>query len=293
MNLTPLDVRGVIKRYGLHLEKRLGQNFLIDPDALERIIRAADIQHDEFVLEVGSGIGNLTRLLADQAKKVITIEIDSSLIAPLQEVVKPFSNIQIIQGDVLKLDLSLIIRETDPELPKGFLVVANIPYYITSALIRHLMECTPSPDRLVLTVQKEVAERICAKPGKLNLMALSVQVYGEPRIESVIKASAFYPSPEVDSAIVRIDIYPKSLIPDSQLPFFFRLAKAGFSQKRKTIRNALSGGMAWKKSDTEKTLIACEIDPKRRAETLSLQEWQRLINITEGLQSPASGKFKH
>jgi 16S rRNA (adenine1518-N6/adenine1519-N6)-dimethyltransferase len=157
-------------------------------------------------------------------------------------------------------------------------VVANIPYYITSAVIRHLLEAEHRPSRAVLTVQKEVAERICAGPGKMSLLALSVQVYGKPAIVGQIPAEAFYPSPKVDSAILRLEIYPQPRIPTPLLDKFFVLIKAGFSQKRKTLRNALSGGLRIAPVDVEQLLTMAGIDPQRRAETLSLEEWGKLCN---------------
>jgi len=165
------------------------------------------------------------------------------------------------------------MREGEAGPPPRYRVVANIPYYITSALIRHLLEAPQPPELLVLTVQREVAERICAAPGELSLLALSVQVYGQPKIAARIPAGAFYPPPKVDSAVIRLDLYDQPRIPAPLLPTFFRLAKAGFSQKRKTLRNALAGGLGWKPVQAEALLHQAGIDPGRRAETLSLEEW--------------------
>jgi 16S rRNA (adenine1518-N6/adenine1519-N6)-dimethyltransferase len=159
-----------------------------------------------------------------------------------------------------------------------YLVVANIPYYITSAVLRHLLESGGHPRRLVLTVQREVAERICARPGKMSLLSLSVQVYGAPNIVAYIPAEAFIPAPKVDSAVLRVEILPKPLIPIHLLDIFFTLIKAGFSQKRKTLRNSLSGGLGIEHTGAEKILVAAGIDPMRRAETLSMEEWGRLCD---------------
>jgi 16S rRNA (adenine1518-N6/adenine1519-N6)-dimethyltransferase len=155
-----------------------------------------------------------------------------------------------------------------------YVVVANIPYYITSAVIRHLLESESKPRRVVLTVQREVAKRICAGPGEMSLLALSVQVYGKPSIEKTIPAAAFYPAPKVDSAVVKIEIYPEPVIPSANLDNFFRLAKAGFGQKRKTLRNSLGALLGREKA--ESVLAAAGIDPMRRAETLSLEEWRKV-----------------
>ncbi|HZW04026.1 MAG TPA: rRNA adenine dimethyltransferase family protein, partial [Anaerolineaceae bacterium] len=159
----------------------------------------------------------------------------------------------------------------------GYLVVANIPYYITSALIRHLLEAPRKPARLVLTVQQEVAERIAAVPGEMSLLALSVQVYGRPAVVARIPAGAFFPAPKVDSAVLRVDLYPDPVIPRERLEAFFRLIKAGFSQKRKTLRNTLASGLHLAPVEAAARLQAAGIDPQRRAETLSLAEWKDLV----------------
>jgi 16S rRNA (adenine1518-N6/adenine1519-N6)-dimethyltransferase len=201
----------------------------------------------------------------------VAVELDEKLLKVLGDMLGSYKNVDIIHADILELDLGELFNRP------GYLVVANIPYYITSALLRHLLETNQKPSRLVLTVQKEVAERICATPGKYSLLALSVQVYGEPRVAARIPAGAFYPVPKVDSAVVRVDIYPQPLIPPEKLDAFFRLAKAGFSQKRKTLRNALAGGMGWGKEKAWEILHAAGIDPQRRAQTLSIEEWGRLV----------------
>jgi 16S rRNA (adenine1518-N6/adenine1519-N6)-dimethyltransferase len=273
-NLPPLDVPGLLRRYGVRPDKSLGQNFLVDEAALRKVIEAGEISKEDSVLEVGPGLGSLTRLLAAVSRRVAAVELDPNLIPPLHEVLLPYSNVKIIQGDILDLDPEKLMTEAGDE--NGYLVIANIPYYITSTLIRHLLEAKLKPRRLALTVQKEVAARITARPGDLSLLALSVQVYGNPRTAAFIPAGSFYPPPTVDSAVVRIDIYPEPVITRSLLNIFFRLAKAGFSQKRKTLRNALSGGMAWKPAETGRFLEEAGIDPMRRAETLSLDEWGRL-----------------
>jgi 16S rRNA (adenine1518-N6/adenine1519-N6)-dimethyltransferase len=278
MSLPPLDVSGLLKRYGLRPDKRLGQNFLVDESALQRVVQAAEVTEEDAVLEVGPGLGNLTRHLADLARLVIAVEIDARFIPALKEVLLPFKNIRIVQGDILSLNPTELIMER-ADATSGYLVVANIPYYITSALFRHLLEANKKPDRMVLTVQREVAERICAAPGDMSLLALSVQVYGQPKVAATIPAGAFYPPPKVDSAVVRVELYPEPQIPASELPAFFRLVKAGFSQKRKTLRNALSGGMRWETSLTAQILQAASIDPMRRAETLNLDEWGNLVAV--------------
>jgi 16S rRNA (adenine1518-N6/adenine1519-N6)-dimethyltransferase len=271
--LAPLKIAALMRKYGLRPDKRLGQNFLQEPDALEKIVAAAEIKLLDSVLEVGPGLGGLTRYLALAANQVVAIELDQRLLPALQEVLAPFPNVRLVQGDMLKLPPAELIKA--PE----YLVVANIPYYITSALLRHLLESAPRPRRVVLTLQREVAERICATPGEMSLLALSVQVYGRPEIAAHIPAGAFYPVPRVDSAVLRVDVYPQPRLPYEQLESFFQLIKAGFSQKRKTLRNALSAGLRIPPAQVEEMLRATGIEPQRRAQTLSLEEWGKLVRI--------------
>ncbi len=277
MNSLPqLKIPTLLRKYGLRPDKGLGQNFLIDDAALRRVVDAAGISADDAVLEIGPGLGSLTRYLATAAGQVITVEIDDKLIPPLREVLSDFENVEIVHADILNINPDQLISSIQYPISR-FSVVANIPYYITSAIIRHLLEAEIKPQRIVLTVQREVATRICAKPGKLSLLALSVQVYGEPRIVAKIPAGAFYPAPKVDSAVVRIDLFPDPMILQQNIPTFFKLAKAGFGQKRKTLRNSISSGMGWPKEKTTQVLESAAIDPQRRAETLTLEEWNELV----------------
>lgn len=276
-DLFALNVPALLRSHGLNPQKSLGQNFLMDESALRKITEAAEIPGGGEVLEIGPGLGSLTRHLARAAGRVVAVELDRHLIPILEEVLASFSNVEIIQGDILKQD------PTRFKFREDYRVVANIPYYITSAVIRHLLEATLKPACLVLTMQKEVAERICAMPGEMSLLALSVQVYGYPIPVVHIPAGAFYPAPNVDSIALKMDIFPEPRIPEDQLDTFFTLAKAGFSQKRKTLRNSLAGGLGWKPERSEALLAAAEIDPMRRAETLSIEEWGKLTrNFSAG-----------
>jgi 16S rRNA (adenine1518-N6/adenine1519-N6)-dimethyltransferase len=269
-DIPPLNISLLLKKYGLRPHKGLGQNFLQDPIALEKISQAAEIRETDTVLEIGPGLGSLTRYLAAAAREVIAVELDQHLLPPLKAILAPYQNVRLIHGDILELSPDDLIQEQD------YLVAANIPYYITSAVIRHLLESRRKPRRVVLTIQKEVAQRICEKPGDMSLMALSVQVYGRPRIAAQVPAGAFFPAPSVDSAVLVIDIYPMPLIPPEYLDSFFKLIKAGFSQKRKTLRNSLSSGLSIPPTNAADLLTGVGIDPQRRAETLSIQEWQQL-----------------
>lgn len=270
-----LNVQALLRRYGLRPDRRLGQNFLVDENALKKVVAAAEIAPTEEVLEIGAGLGSLTRHLARCASRVIAVELDERLLPPLLETLAPYSNIYLVRGDILQLEISRLISGTE------YLVVANIPYYITSALIRHLLEAPQKPLRLILTVQEEVAERICAEKGEMSLLALSVAVYGTPRLVAHIPAGAFYPPPKVNSAVVRIDLHPTPRLPPDQLGLFFQLARAGFAQKRKTLRNSLAAGMGWTPAQAVAILTAAGIDPQRRAETLDLGEWKQIVQSAQ------------
>jgi 16S rRNA (adenine1518-N6/adenine1519-N6)-dimethyltransferase len=272
LELLPLNVPALLRDYHLLPKKGLGQNFLVDSSALKELVKAADITPGATVLEVGPGVGSLTRCLAQVSGRVVAVELDEALIPVLQKVLSAWDNVEIIQGDILDLDPARIVGE------EGYYVVANIPYYITSILFRHLLGAKIKPSRLVLTVQREVAERICAKPGDMSLLALSVQVYGFARPVLHIPAGSFYPIPKVDSTAVRVDLFTQPAIPAERLNLFFRLAKAGFSQKRKTLRNAISAGLHLPVEKVEQIISAPGIDPRRRAETLNITEWAELTD---------------
>ncbi len=271
-DLKPLNIGALLAKYDIRPSKGLGQNFLSNIDVLNKIIDEAHITKEDVVLEIGPGLGSLTRQLAQQAKQVIAVELDRKMMAPLEEVLAPFNNVTVIQDDILKVDLDEVIPMG------GYKVVANIPYYITSAVIRQLLEAEKKPTTVVLTVQKEVAQRMCAVPNEMNLLAVSVQVYGTPRFATTIPAGAFYPVPKVDSAVICVELFEEPILRDDMTAFFFSIVKAGFSQRRKTLRNTISAGMHWEKAVVEQELKAASVDPMRRAETLSIEEW---VKITE------------
>ncbi len=270
-DLSSISVPQLLRRYGLRPKKRLGQNFLTDAASLRKVLQAADLSAEEAILEIGAGLGSLTILLAQAARQVVAVELDGYLIPLLQEVLSPYPNVNLIHADILELD----VTELFPMQSQSFSVVANIPYYITSAILRHLLEGNRRPRQMILTLQWEVAQRICASAGEMSLLALSIHLYGTPRLVAKIPAAAFYPQPKVDSAILRLEIAAQPRLKDTEK--FFRLAKAGFSQKRKTLRNALAGGLGLPPSEVMRLLEAAQIDPQRRAETLSLEEWGRLV----------------
>jgi 16S rRNA (adenine1518-N6/adenine1519-N6)-dimethyltransferase len=262
----------LMREYDIRPKKSLGQNFLFDTNIINEIIDLAGITPGTPVLEIGAGPGNLTHMLAARAGRVVAVELDQRFLPLLEKVSARHPNLEIIHANILNLDLDTLMGTA------GYTVVANLPYYITSAVIRKLLETQRKPTRLVLTVQKEVASRICASPGELSLLAISVRVYGEPCIAMTIPAGAFYPSPKVDSAVVLIDTHAQPFLPTEDLSLFFRIVKAGFSQKRKMLRNTLSAGMRLKVAECEQLLLSAGIDPARRAQTLGPSEWVKLTN---------------
>jgi 16S rRNA (adenine1518-N6/adenine1519-N6)-dimethyltransferase len=278
------SISALLRAHGLHPKKGLGQNFLTDPVALGRIVSAADLLPGDIVVEVGAGVGTLTRLLADQAARVVAVELDSRLVEILREHLADLTNVQIMHGDILELsDFGFSHL--------GYKVVGNLPYYITSAILRHFLEREPRPQVMVVTVQREVAERIVAGPGEMSLLAVSVQFYGQPRIVARIKAGAFFPRPQVDSAVVRIEVGEQpavTLAEGVDEADFFRAVRAGFGQKRKMLRNSLSAGLGLSPVGAEAALRQAGVDPRRRAETLSLQEWAEVTKEVPG-QDSASG----
>lgn len=269
-------------------KKSLGQHFLTDDTHLSRIVAAAELTKDDTVLEIGPGPGTLTRLLAAQAGRVIAVELDTRLIEPLRAQFANQPHVEIVHGDILEMDVDELVKVGKEEIatvdmnPQStirnpqFKIVANLPYYITSAVLRHILEASVKPTVAVLMVQKEVAERIVAQPGDLSLLAISVQFYAQARIVHRVPAGAFRPPPKVDSAVLRLDLLPEPAVADVDVEKFFDVVRAGFSQKRKQLLNSLSAGLRLSKLEIESRLHTVGIDPKRRAETLSLHEWGEL-----------------
>ncbi len=265
---------------GLRPRKRLGQHFLSSPFHLRRIVDAAEIGSSDVVLEIGPGTGTLTRELVARAGRVIAVEIDMRLVTHLQRIFKDIPNLTIVHADILRLDPGrLVAKQVGASV--SYKVVANLPYYITSAILRRLLESVLPPQILVVTVQKEVAQRMVASPPQMNLLAVSVQFYGQPRVVHHIPRSAFRPPPGVDSAVVRIDVYPHPAVEVPDKTQFFRLVRAGFGQKRKQLHNALASGLGLPPTDVKSLLERAGVDPRRRAETLTLLEWARLARVFE------------
>lgn len=264
------QTRRLLRQFDLRARKGLGQHFLIDGEVLKLIISAAELTPADVIVEVGPGLGVLTRELAQKAGRVIAIELDSKLAAALKQTLASFNNVTIINDDVLKLKPA--------DLATDYKVVANLPYYITSPVLRHFLEASAKPRLMMVMVQKEVAEAIVARPGGMSLLSVSVQFYGEPRIIGYVPAECFYPAPKVDSAIVRIDPYPQPAVAVDE-GSFFELVRAGFTAPRKQLANSLAQGLGVSKAEVLSLLETAGIVSQRRAETLSLEEWARLWQV--------------
>ncbi len=279
------ETRRLMRRHGLRARKGLGQHFLTDSGVLDTILAAADLSPADTVIEVGPGLGIMTRELAARAGAVIAIELDNQLAAALQETMAPYENCVIVNQDVLGTDPLALLKGRPPHVPpelQSYKVVANLPYYITAPVLRHFLEASLKPRVMVVMVQREVAEVITAAPGQRTLLSNSVQFYGSPRIVAAVPAAAFYPAPEVDSAVVRIDVYDKPPVDVDDVAGFFRLVRAGFRAARKQAANSLAAGLGRPKEDVLALLAQAGIDPKRRAETFTLEEWARLLRSLKG-----------
>lgn len=275
--LTLPRIKAALRSLDLRPTRGMGQNFLIDRAALGRIVEAAELSPDQTVIEVGPGLGVLTWELTRRAGSVIAVELDKRLCARLYEEFSGVANLRIIQSDILRLDE----EELQANLPadqRSYKVVANLPYAITSPVLRYFLEAVHRPELMVVLVQWEVAQRIAAQPGDLSVLAHAVQVYAEPEIMLRIGSESFYPPPAVDSAVLRLRVRPRPAVDVDSVEALLRVVKAGFLHARKTLANALPGGLAAMGRPTTReevlaALATAEVDPQRRAETLTLAEW--------------------
>lgn len=274
-----MNPKTLLEEYDILPRKSLGQNFLHDPNTLDKIVSIAELTPDDLVLEVGPGTGLLTERIAKVSKQLTSIEVDERLQPVLEEIVAQNPNLTVRYQDILTLDMN------DLYAGQPYVVVANLPYYITSAIMRHLLESDHQPRRLVITMQMEVAERMIAKPDDMSILSVSVQFFGRPQIAMRLKPSVFWPRPEVDSAVVRIDTYAQPIVdvPDQKL--FFRVVRAGFGQKRKQLKNAVSSGLGLDGERTSALFDIAKIDSRRRAETLTLEEWALLTRAYASLNT--------
>ncbi len=280
-NTLFVQTRKLLNRYGLRAKKGLGQNFLVDDAVLEQILQAADLQPGDTVIEVGPGLGLMTAELARRAGWVIAIELDNRLADILAETLQ-FENVIVLNEDILGTDPAKLLQGAALGFPpslKSYKVVANLPYYITQPVIRHFLEAPVKPEMMVLMVQKEVAEVITAKPGQRSVLSIAVQFYGRPSIVTAVPAAAFFPAPEVDSAVVKIDVYRTPPVAVDNVDGFFKLVRAGFTTARKQVANSLSRGLGLPKPAVLQLLSRAGIDPRRRAETFTLEEWAELWRL--------------
>jgi 16S rRNA (adenine1518-N6/adenine1519-N6)-dimethyltransferase len=273
MVMTLTQIKELLKTHDAYPKKQFGQNFLFDSNSVKKIVAAAGIEPDDIVVEVGPGVGNLTQELAKTAKDVIAIENDRSMLAILGDLFDSASNVNIIDADILKFD--------EGELPKDYKVVANLPFYLAAPAIRKFLESANPPESLTLIIQKEVAQRIVATPPQMSLLAVSVQFYAQAKIAAYINRSSFWPSPKVDSAVIKITPQKTGRAKDF-VDKFFTVARAGFSHPRKQLANNLAEGLVIDRGIAERLLAANNIDKTRRAETLDMQEW---VNLTRSYSS--------
>lgn len=279
--ITSGRVRAALNAADVRPSRELGQNFLVDPDALDQIVRAAELSPDDTVIEVGPGLGVLTWELVQQAGEVVAVELDKRLAARLRDEFRDTPKLRVIQADAMKVRPADVIGE------RPYKVVANLPYQITSAIIRHFLEIHPAPGLLVIMVQWEVAQRIIARPPDMSILAHSVQLYAEAEIVARVPASSFLPSPKVDSAVLRLRRRAAPAVAVDDIDALFRTIKAGFLQARKKLSNALPAGLAGMgvHADKQATLDALRragVDGDRRAETLTLSEWAAVYNELKG-----------
>ncbi len=275
------QTKAMLRRFDLRAKKGLGQNFLIDGEVLEAIVNTAGITPTDTVIEVGPGLGILTAELAKRAGWVIAIELDNRLADILTKTL-PYDNIVVLNEDVLGTDPAELLQGHAPHFPpalSSYKVVANLPYYITSPVLRHFLEAPVKPEIMVVMVQKEVAEAITAGAGQRSLLSIGVQFYGKPSIITYVPAASFFPAPEVDSAVIKIEVYHQPPVDVDNAEGFFKLVHAGFAAARKQISNSLSQGLGLPKSEVTDMLKKAAIDPQRRAETFNLEEWASLWRI--------------
>lgn len=270
----------VLQKYDFVFQKKFGQNFLIDSHVLDKIVSAAGITKDDFVLEIGPGIGTMTQYLAASARKVFAVEIDKALIPILEDTLKEFDNVQVINQDILKVDIKKLAEEHNDGKP--IKVVANLPYYITTPIIMGLFESQVPIDSITVMVQKEVADRMKVGPGTKDYGALSlaVQYYAEPYIVANVPPNCFMPRPKVGSAVIRLTRHEKPPVEVSDEKLMFSLIRASFNQRRKTLANGLNNSpeLSYSKEEIQQTIEKCGFKAGIRGEALTLEDFAKLAN---------------
>lgn len=277
---TPIRTRTILEKYGFSFKKSLGQNFLIDTNILNRIVDHANLSEESGVIEIGPGIGALTEQLAKRAKKVVAFEIDQRLLPILKETLEPYPNVHVIHSDVLKANVNEVIKEEFTDV-SDIMVVANLPYYVTTPIIMKILEDHLPVRGIVVMLQKEVADRIAAKPStkEYGSLSIAIQYYMEAETVMIVPRTVFVPQPNVDSAVIRLTKRDKPAAEVINEKFFFEVIRASFAQRRKTILNNLTSNLPngkENKEQIERSLAEAEIEPRRRGETLSIQEFAKL-----------------
>ncbi|HEV7215825.1 MAG TPA: 16S rRNA (adenine(1518)-N(6)/adenine(1519)-N(6))-dimethyltransferase RsmA [Chloroflexota bacterium] len=275
--ITRGSLQATLRAHNVRPSKSLGQNFLLDHDVVEASLAAAQIGPNDTILEVGPGAGVLTLALLRAARRVVAVELDHDMLRILAAVRRDHPHLELVEANVIRFPPSDFVGAD------AYKVVANLPYYLTSVAIRHFLEALHRPELLVLLLQREVAERICAKPNDMSLLALSVQLYAAPEILRLVPAASFYPEPKVESALVRLTVRAEPLLPRPRIPMLFLLAQAGFGDRRKQLHNSLRINLRLLSEEVTGLLDAAGIDGRRRAETLALEEWGRLAELAEGM----------
>jgi len=271
IDLTDIyELRNMLYAHGMRPNKSFGQNFLIDRSVLERMVEAAEIEPGDQVLELGAGTGVLTRELARRARRVVAVELERDMLTLLGKTTAALPNVELLARNMLYLDPLEVFAQ------QPYKLVANLPYYITAPTFRHFLESANKPRLLVVMVQYEVAQRMVAGPGDMSLLGVSVQFYGQPRIVARVPARAFYPAPKVDSAILRVDVREHVPLSQEERDGFFRVVQAGFAERRKQLHNSLTHHLHRKNEEIRACLASANIDPSRRAETLTIDEWLAL-----------------
>jgi 16S rRNA (adenine1518-N6/adenine1519-N6)-dimethyltransferase len=279
------QAEALLAQFGLKARKGLGQHFLVEEDVLDCILSAAELSPQDVVIEVGPGLGMLTSKLAERAGKVVAVELDVRLVGVLRKRLRLFRNVRIVQGDILRLAPGRLLEDDLETLAsgQGYKVVANLPYYITSPVLRHFLEASWKPSLMVVMVQKEVGEAIAASCGKMTLLSVRTQFYSRPTIVAHVPRRSFYPAPKVDSIVLRLDVYSKLPIEISDTDGFFDIVASGFSSSRKQLRNSLAQGLGMTSDQVASLLEKAGIEPRRRAESLSLEEWRRVCESFRSL----------
>jgi len=280
-SISPNYAKEVMARYGLSTKKHLGQNFLIDNNTIKKIVSVGDLKEDETVVEIGPGLGAMTGYLAEQAGQVVCVELDRELVPVLNEVLAEFENVTIVQGDALKTDFDRLVQDfgTVP-----YKVVANLPYYISTPLVMHLLTTGFDVKKLVLMVQKEVAQRMAAQPGtpEYGSLTVAVQYFCDCKVKFIVPPTVFVPKPAVESAVVELNLQPQPTVEVADREFFFQVVRAAFNKRRKTLSNALANSpLKLDKTDVQDILVGMGLDNQVRGERLSIHQFAALTNQLE------------